>query len=282
MSQTTVQTTGHVMGYRLRQKLAKYGAITAINFQNQLAYIWDTLNRSLFIIFIMFIFAQLWQAVYATRTAPEIAGLTLPGIIWYLLVAEMMELGKFRHDLKISEEVKDGSIAYTLVRPYHYLAYHFFNGLGETIVRMALVFGLGLPVVLYYAGRPDLELWQLPPILLVVLGAMLIDFCVLSTIGLLAFFTEDTASFRMIYQKFVFVIGGLMFPIDFLPDWLQWIARLLPFHLTTYAPARLFVDFSWTQFNHFLLLQLVWLGILGTILWVQYRSAARRLAVNGG
>lgn len=268
----------------LSTKIHKYTSMTAINLQNQLAYLWDTLNRSLFILFIMFIFVQLWAAVYGDGGSPdrEIAGLTFVNVIWYLLIAETMELGKARHDLAISEEVKDGSIAYRLVRPYNYLVYHFFHNLGETLVRMGLVFLLGLPVVLYYAGPPQIDWWIIPPVLLIMAGGMMLDFFTLSIIGLLAFVTEDIGSFRLIYQKLVFVLGGLMFPLDFLPNWLQGIARALPFQLTTYAPARLFVRFEWSLFANFLGMQMLWLAILGTVLWLQYRWAVQRLAINGG
>lgn len=265
-----------------RITISKYGAITLTNLQNQLAYVWDVFNRSLFIVIIMFIFVQLWTAVYNGRGGGEIAGLTLANTIWYLLFAEMMELGKFRHDARISEEVKDGSIAYTLVRPYNYLAYHFFNGLGESAVRMVLVLALGMPIVLYYAGSPELNWLTLPLAFIVIFGAIMIDFCALSIIGLLAFVTEDITSFRLIYQKLVFILGGLMLPLDFLPDWLRRIAELLPFHLTTYAPAKLIVAFSWEQFTHFLIRQTIWICILGGILIWQYRGATKRLAVNGG
>jgi ABC-2 type transport system permease protein len=105
---------------------------------------------------------------------------------------------------------------------------------------------------------------------------------VFSMIGLLAFVTEDVSSFRLIYQKLVFILGGLMIPLDFLPEWLQGIARVLPFNLTTYAPAKLFVAFTWAQFWQIIPLQLLWLAIIGSGLWLQYRWATRRLDVNGG
>ena len=260
----------------------KYGAITLTNFQNQLAYVWDALSRALFIVIIMFIFVQLWSAVYESQGRAEIAGLTLANTIWYFLIAEVMELGKIRHDERITAEVKDGSVAYTLTRPYNYLAYHFFNGLGETVVKMVLIFLLGLPIVLYYAGGPTVQPRHLPAVLLVATMAILIDFFVFSIIGLLAFVTEDTFSFRLIYQKLVFILGGLMIPLDFLPAWLQPIARILPFNLTTYAPAKLFVAFTWTQFRQIGVLQVIWLLVIGAILFWQYRWAARRLAINGG
>jgi ABC-2 type transport system permease protein len=270
------------MFHQLRLTTTKYTAITVANLQNQLAYVWEALNRAVFIILIMFIFVQLWTAVFESQGTSEIAGLTLSATIWYFLIAEVMELGKIRHDEKITAEVKDGSIAYTLGRPYNYLAYHFFNGLGETAVKMFLIFLLGLPLVLHYAGRPSIEVAHLPFVMLVAGLALVLDFLVFSIIGLLAFVTEDTFSFRLIYQKLVFILGGLMLPLDFLPDWLQPIARVLPFNLTTYAPAKLFVAFSWAQFWQILTLQFIWLGIFGFILWWQFRWSTRQLVVNGG
>lgn len=266
----------------LPRRITKYGAITAVNLQNQLAYIWDMLNRALFMVFIMYVFVQLWSAVFESQQATQIEGLTLQATLWYFLMAEVMELGRVRHDDRISQEVKDGSIAYTLARPYNYLAYHFFNGLGEVGVKMALVCGLGVLVVLPNAGLPPARLVTLPAVALVIALAICLDFCVSAIIGLLAFVTEDVASFRLIYQKLVFVLGGLMIPLDFLPDWLQGTARVLPFNLTTYAPAKLFVAFDRAQFVQVIGLQLFWLGVMGGLLWLQYRWASRRLAVNGG
>lgn len=267
---------------QIRLNTLKYGSITLTNLQNQLAYVWDAAGRTLFVVMIMFVFVKLWTAVYETQGSTEIAGLTLANTIWYFLMAEVMELGKVRHDMRISEEVKDGSIAYTLIRPYNYLAYHYFNGLGESAMRMVLTFVAGAPIALIYAGLPSFSWRHLPAVLLIMFGAMLLDFLALSMIGLLAFVTEDTGSFRLIYQKFTFILGGLMIPVDFLPDWLQTIAKLLPFHLTTYAPAKLFVAFDAAQFWELLQAQAVWLTILGAALFFHYRWATRQLVVNGG
>jgi ABC-2 type transport system permease protein len=267
---------------RLRLTVLKYGTIMMMNLQNQLAYVWDALGRAFFIILIMFIFVQLWSVVYESQGTTEIAGLTLTDTIWYFLIAEMIELGKFRHDERISEEVKDGSIAYTLIRPYNYLAYHFFNGLGESLVKMVLIFLLGLPIVLFYAGFPHITLQSSAAFLIVLFLAVLLDFCMASIIGLLAFVVEDTFPFRLIYQKLIFIIGGLLIPLDFLPLGLQRIARLLPFSQVTYAPAKMFVAFDWPFFMETLVYQFFWIAGMGAFLFLQYRWAKGRLAVNGG
>lgn len=267
---------------RWRGRAGKYAAITTANLQNQLAYIWDALNRAFFIVIIMFIFVQLWTAAYASQDATEIAGMTLANTIWYFLIAEMVELSKMRHDQKITAEVKDGSIAYTLIRPYNYLGYHFFNGLGETALKLVLIFFLGLPIVLFYAGPPDVAWWQLPLVGLVMFLALLLSFLMVSMIGLLAFVTEDTQSFYLIYQKLVFILGGLLIPVNFLPEWLERIALALPFQLMTYAPAKLFVAFTWEEFGRMMGSYVIWFAIIGGALWLHYRWMVRRLAVNGG
>lgn len=260
----------------------KYSAITQINLQNQLAYVWDALGRSLFVVVILFIMVQLWTVVYGGRAAAPIAGLSFQATIWYFLLAEMIELGKFRHDMHISQEVKDGSIAYTLIRPYNYLAYHFFNGLGDTVVKMGLIFLLGAPIVIWYGGLLPVSLLAATAVGLTVALALLLDFCMASMIGLLAFVTEDTFSFRLIYQKMIFILGGLLIPLDFLPDWLQRIASWLPFSYVTYAPARLLVSFDMALFGRLLLGQLFWIGVMSLLLWRQYRWATDRLTINGG
>ena len=260
----------------------KYAAITMTNLQNQLAYIWDAVGRAFFIVIIMFIFVQLWSAVYESQGRAEIAGLSLTATIWYFLLAEMIELGKFRHDQTISDEVKDGTIAYAMIRPYNYLLYHFFNGLGDTLVKMVLIVLLGLPVVVWNVGWPAVDLRVVPLVALMVLLALVLDFIMASSIGLLAFLTEDTSSFRLIYQKLIFILGGLLIPLDFLPQWLARIARALPFAYTTYAPARLFVAFDGVLFVKLLAMQLLWIALLGAVVGIQYRWAVQRLSINGG
>ncbi len=67
---------------QLRLTTTKYAAITLTNLQNQLAYVWEALNRAVFIVLIMFVFVQLWTAVYESQGATEIAGLSLSATIW--------------------------------------------------------------------------------------------------------------------------------------------------------------------------------------------------------
>jgi ABC-2 type transport system permease protein len=101
-------------------------------------------------------------------------------------------------------------------------------------------------------------------------------------IGLLAFITEDVAPFEWIYQKLIFILGGLLIPIDFYPEWLQALAKALPFSYMMYGPARLFVSPDMVDFLNLIGSQFLWILLLGGVLTLFFRLGTRRLAINGG
>jgi ABC-2 type transport system permease protein len=267
---------------RVRPAVVKYIAITETNLQNQLAYFWDFAWRSVFMILIMFIFIQLWSATYRAQGVSQIAGLSLRDTIWYLVLAETVMLGNIRFADKVAQEVRDGSIAYTLGRPYNYLLYHLANGLGDALIRATLTFVTGAVLVWSMLGPPPVRLEQLPAVLLILALAYLLDFCIQGIIALSAFITEDITAFQLIYSKIIFILGGLLLPVDFLPDWLQRIASALPFRLIAYAPGRLFVNFETPLFWELLRGQLLWIGACGLVLTLVYRWGTRRVSINGG
>ena len=261
----------------------KYLAIARANLQNRLAYVWDVVVQSFLIVLFIFIFGQLWGATFEAQGTAEIGGLTLGQTLWYFVWAEMLVLGKIRHVRTVSQEVRDGSLAYTLSRPYNYLLYHFSFGVGDSLINMAVLLGLGGLVAWSQVGPlTSFHLETLPPLLLVTALAFVLEFCVMSIIGLLAFFFEDVSSFLFIYHKIVFVLGGLLLPIEFLPEWLQGIARALPFNLSVYAPARLLVSWDTDLFVFSVVMQVFWIAVALAVLVVLYRYGIRRVSINGG
>jgi ABC-2 type transport system permease protein len=136
--------------------MKKYFAIFKINLINSLAYPAELATRSGMILVFMVVFFQLWNVTYAASGSKVLNGLTLQNTMWYLLLAETLELGRPRLAQVISRQVKDGSIAYLLNKPYNFLLYQLSNGLGESLPRMGLLFILGGTLVWIMAGPPQL------------------------------------------------------------------------------------------------------------------------------
>jgi ABC-2 type transport system permease protein len=197
------------------------------------------------------------------------------------MLAETIELSRPRFAQAIAQSVKDGSIAYLLCKPYDFLLYQMSVNAGDTVFRMLLTGTFGSALIWYMMGPPpDPSGWLLT--LIAIAAGWVINFCLTALIGLAAFVTEEVAPFEWIYQKFIFILGGMMIPIDFYPAWLQTIARATPFAYVMYGPARLFVDPSLERFVTLLIGQLIWIFCLGLIVALTYRRGLRRLAINGG
>jgi ABC-2 type transport system permease protein len=261
--------------------MKKYWYIFQIQFINSLAYPGELIGRSLMIMPFMWIFYQLWRVTFASTGGDSINGLTLPMTLWYLLLAETIELSRPRLGNSISDAVKDGSVAYILSKPYDFLLYYYASSMGETIFRAVINAILGGAVVWWLVGAPpDVRGWL--PVIILVFGAWTLNFCIAAMIGISAFIVEDISAFQWIYQKLAFILGGLLIPLDFYPGWLQAVARALPFSSMLYGPARLFVEPTLSGFAATLGMQLAWILVLAAALTVFYRRSLHSLTVNGG
>jgi ABC-2 type transport system permease protein len=263
------------------KSLSKYWAIFQTTLINSLAYPGELVGRSLMILPFMWIFYQLWNVTFNAAGTGNINGLTLRDTLWYLMLAETIELSRPPLARTISESVKDGSVAYLLNKPYDFLLYQFSTSMGETVFRALMTALFGGAVIWWMVGPPP-HFSGFVVVLPALIGAWTLHFCITATIGLAAFVTEDVSAFTWIYQKFAFILGGLLIPLDFYPAWLQSIAKALPFSGMVYGPSRLFVDPTIDQFLSVMLMQSVWILVLGGLLVIAYRRGLAYLTVNGG
>jgi len=263
------------------RRLAKYFAITRTQIINSMTYPLDLATRSIMIVLFMVIFAQLWNATYRAMGQTIIAGLSLNETMWYFMMAETIVLSKPRLSNTIAEQVKDGSVAYLLNKPYNFLLYHFSVALGDGLSRFVFN-ALAGGIVVWLAVGPPPDPRGIPFTLIAIVLAWLIDSCMTAAIGLAAFVTEDVAAFDWIYSKFVLILGGVLIPLDFFPDWLRGIAQALPFAYATYHPARFFVQPDLARFVTLILGQVLWLSALALLLSLVYRRGETRLTINGG
>jgi ABC-2 type transport system permease protein len=263
------------------RKPAKYWAVFGTQLQNAAAYPLDLAARSLSIVLFMVIFFGLWRATYAAQGAERIAGFSLGDTLWYLMLAETIVLSRPRMAQQIAQQVKDGSIAYLLNKPYSFLLYQAASSLGDSALRMIFNALAGATVVWLMVGPPPAP-WGLPLVLVAVALGWLIDFCVAALLGLTAFFAEEVAAFEWIYNKLLFLLGGLLIPLDFFPEWLRQVAHALPFAAAIYGPARLFVSPDLGAFLSLLAAQLAWLTGLALLASLAYRRGTAYLSINGG
>lgn len=261
--------------------IRKYLAIFQAQLSDRLTYPIDLLTQSMTILLFMWIFMQLWRATYNATGQSTIAGLSYNTTMWYFMAAEAMMVSKPRVFTAISTAVKDGSISYLLNKPYDFILYQVSTSLGDLFARLLFNLLAGGAFVWWLVGPPP-AIWALPFLFIAYLLAWLIDFCISTLIGLAAFSAEEVAPFDWIYSKLLLVAGGVLIPLDFFPDTLRQICQSLPFAYTIYGPARFFIEPSLAGFSALITGQLVWFGVIASILYIAYQNGLAWLNINGG
>jgi ABC-2 type transport system permease protein len=265
---------------RRHRSLRKYLRVFHYAVRDQFVYLPAFLSRNVFFVIVLFIFYSLWRAIYTGRDA--LAGLTITQVLWYFTFTEVIELGRSRVYPEIQQEVKDGTIAYALTRPYSYVGYCFSKAMGENLVKMVPLLAVGFITAFAFTGYLPEYHRALPFGLILITGGYAVGTLWQIMIGLLAFWFEEVSPFHWIIQKLIFVLGGMFFPIDFFPEWLQGFAKSTPFAFSAYWPAITMVDFSFERFLTALAGQTVYCVMLAALTALLFSAAVRKVHVQGG
>jgi len=264
------------------RKMAKYAAYAHVTVRSHLAYLLDFLIRSSFLLVILFIFFQLWSVTYEGVGQRQIEGYTFRQMIWYLAVAESVILAAPKLNAKIEAEVKNGDIAYQLIRPASYLLMHYGSYMGEAFVRVSINVLLGSALATAWFGwtAPG---WNVPLCLLVMIGSFTVNFLLVMTLSLCAFWVEETRGLDFVYNKLLFTIGGMLLPLEMFPAPLRSVSQWLPFQAIAYFPAKTAVAAAdGAETMRMIAIQWGWVAVLAGLTTIVYRKGVRKLNVNGG
>jgi len=215
----------------------------------------------------------LWK-VAVEAAGGEMVGYGPLAIVWYITATEVAIMATPPRVIEDeSNLILDGSVETDLLRPIDLFAVHVANWIGQSSPRFLACFFAGLIWALWFGGAPS----ALAPLLAAGVSlvlAIVINIVAQVTVAAATFWVRDTKGLWFLYQKLVFVVGGMLLPLEVLPSAVEQVARLLPFMAMAYAPGRLAAGF-WEP--ELLAIQLVWLAVLVTAGLTAYRRGLDRL-----
>jgi ABC-2 type transport system permease protein len=225
----------------------------------------------------------LWQAIYGNQSSMQ--GFTVAQMTTYIAVGWMARAFYFNNlDREIANEIRDGSVAIQMIRPYSYLMSKMMQGLGEGLFRILLFSTPGLILVSFLLPLDMPGEWQVWAIFLLMLAfSFVINSQINILVGLFAFFVENNAGMMSMKRILVDLCSGLIVPLTFFPSWANSILEWLPFQAITYLPASVFVGrISGNEVWQVLLTQVMWILILIVPIAYVWWRARKRLFVQGG
>ncbi|CAM3629092.1 ABC transporter permease [Marinicrinis lubricantis] len=263
--------------------LSAYVEIIRIRFLMMLAYRVNYYSGIIIYAINIGAYYFLWKAIYGD--ASSLAGFTVDQMTTYVAVGWMARAFYFNNlDREIAREIKDGSVAVHMIRPYQYLLVKMMQGLGEGLFRLLLfsIPGMVIIVLLFPVTLPtDVFTWSV--FLLMLVFSFLVNSQINVLIGLFAFFVENNEGLIRMKRVAVDLFSGLIIPLSFFPGWAESVLGLLPFQAVTYLPSSVFTGrVSGGDIWHAVGIQVLWFVLLIAPIYFVWIKARKRLFVQGG
>lgn len=238
----------------------------------------------------------LWIGVYNSSVDGAdsvINGFTLREMLVYAAFIAVFNFVTFAGDTMytISQDIKQGTIAMSFVKPISYRVRFIFTTLGGFSMNMLL---LGLPafIILYVVfgalGYIQItSVWILLLHILLffvaqVLAALLYD-CINYICGVLCFYTTAAWGMNAIKDVVLSFLGGTLIPLSFFPGVFKDIASYSPFAGISQNPVLIItLKMDALSAAKCIALSLGWLCALELIAWLLFRQAGKKVTVQGG
>lgn len=263
---------------RARFRLAPYLAITRIALQQRMRSPLVLASRVGFLALVLFVLSRLWRAVLPAEPGEHGA----VDNVWYLALTEWIVLAEPRLYLDIERDVRSGEIAAALSRPSSYLGSKLAEGVGEVTLALAVLGPAG--ALLAYAFTGGLPSDPRGFLLAIPLGllASLLALIITALIGVSSFWLLDCSPVYWIWNKSLFLFGGLMVPLGLYPAWLRTLAQLTPFSALVHGPGSALLGFDPWAASWIALRLVLWTGLALALLTFCYRRGLAGLTIRGG
>ena len=262
----------------MKRATAKYLAFVRVAMVQACHERAELYGRIGFFAIVLGVFTSLWRAV-------EAAGMPLaviPGtLVWYLAATEWIVLSVPLVHLDLQESIRRGDVVCQLGRPISFVGAALAEGLGALVLRLMVLAGPAFALAWWFTGV--MPSWRaFVAVIPFALAAAVLLTALHLCIGLLAFWLQDVAPIYWVFQKLMFVLGGLMLPLQLYPDVVQRIASWTPFPSILAGPASFVLSEPAVAASTLTVRLFAWTAVVALALYALSRRAVAALTINGG
>jgi ABC-2 type transport system permease protein len=185
---------------------------------------------------------------------------------------------------EVNFEVRQGTLAFRLLRPIHPLVHYACANVGAMPLRILI----SLPIVGVALWAVGLERFTDDPVRLAifpvaVFGAWLISFQVQALVAALAFRFDNSSALFELWLGVYALLSGYLVPLELFPGWLHAIVQWLPFRYMLSFPVELALGLTpRAQVLADLAVQWVFVAALALSVRSAWRAGVARFQAFGG
>lgn len=263
-------------------KLCPYFAFAKKSFLGRSAYRFNHFMGILNTILRIFIFWEIYRALYGGRA--EVDDITITMVATNFILSLGLDSVFFVNDYYLPDRIHNGSIATELLLPVSFHGRMLADNLGHALFQLVFHFIPAVAVSVLFIG---IAAPAGPLMLLLFLLSALFGYGVLWTISfavqMLSFWLINVWSVMTIKNVFINVLSGSMIPLWFMPDWMRGVIRFTPFSSIYFTPVQIYLgQLSLSEILCGFLIQVFWIVFLFSIGMFLWKKGQKKLVVQGG
>lgn len=260
-----------------------YGAIFSARFRMMLQYRAAAVAGFGTQLFWGLIRVMIFTAFY--QSSAQAQPMTLRDTVTYLwLIQAMFALIPWSIDSEVRTLIRNGTVAYELLRPLDLYTLWFSRGMASRLAPTTLRALPMFVVAILFFGM------QLPPSpgsaigwLLATMGALLLSSAVSTLVVISMLYTISGDGIARFVPPLIFTLSGMLVPLPLMPAWAQGALNFLPFRDLADVPFRIYMGHIPLKDLGFALLhQAAWIIVLIFLGRTLLARATSRLVIQGG
>lgn len=257
-----------------------------LRFITNLTYRADAIAGIMTQLFFGLMFIMVYDAFYSSGGNSPMEWQELVNYLW-LQQAFFALIYPYEKDQELLEMIRNGNIAYELIRPQNFYFKWYIKMVAKKIVAVLLRF---LPVLIFAIVLPyPFKMSEPKSImsLIIFIFSLLLGLLLVTALNLLmhilTMFTLDEKGTMIMYSVIAEIFMGTTIPIPFFPNWLLKISNMLPFHYIGDFPFRIYSgSISVYEGYRLLLGSLCWIIIIIGIGYYVSKISLRKAVIQGG
>jgi len=255
------------------------GAFVLLGWRRALAEPAALVGRLLLYLLILAIFRQLWLATPLEELGPGAP--TAADLLWYVAVTEWIVFAAGLPYRVVEEQIRSGQIESALLRPLPYAIATLAEWSGGTAFYLLVMGAAGTAAAAWLTGT--LPLTAAAAALIVPSGVVGCAIALLFQLqlGYAAAWLGTAAPLFWIWQKLLFVCGGLLLPLTLYPAALRGLAENGPFAAILFAPGSLILAPAGSSAAGIIGRQLAWFAVVALLTVIVDCAATARFSRRG-
>lgn len=262
--------------------MKKYLTLARMQARSVLAYRLNFVLSLFSLMFQLFAMLAIWGVMLGT-------GRSLNGFDWghmraYLLVGFVCgALVSQSADFRMAARIQDGMVAVDLTKPVDYQRARFAEAVGGAWTEIATALLVCAGVLLLSGPVPWPGGAGTVLFVLSLVAVLPLKFLVVYMTGLVCFYTQNYMGVQWARLVIVSLFAGALVPLSFFPQWLQYLAAVLPFASMSATPALIFVgQLHGGEALALIAVQFAWVVALWLLARLIWRHAVKRVTIHGG